>query len=64
MNLERLCVLVMYGILGLIEDDRESAIEYFHDTMEMTLGELEYFGVKLTEDELNKYKWKEGKLTC
>lgn len=31
---------------GLIDDDKESAIEYMRDTIEMSDAEAEYFGVK------------------
>lgn len=35
---------------GLIEDDRESAIEYFEDSCEMTEKEMKYFGITDEED--------------
>ena len=41
--------------MGLIQDDRESALEYFKDTCEMSIGELEYFGLKLTESDREEY---------
>lgn len=51
--------LASWAIEGLIEDDRQSAIEYLHDQMEMTIEELKFYGVELTEDELEMYDWEE-----
>lgn len=56
-GLYRMMEMLTWAIDGLIEDDRYSAIEYFHDTMDMTIEELEYFGIKLTEEELEMYEW-------
>ena len=53
----RLEELLTHAIQGLLFDDRESAIEYFHDTMDMTIEELEYFGVELTEEEQEEFEW-------
>jgi hypothetical protein len=36
---------------GLIEDDEQSAMEYFEDTCEMTESEMEYFGIIESEEE-------------
>lgn len=52
---ERLSEIATNLIWGLIEDDRESALEYFKDTCDMSLEELKYFGVKLTESD--KEEW-------
>ena len=52
---ERLSEIVTNLIWGLIQDDRESALEYFTDTCDMSIAELEYFGVKLTESEREEY---------
>lgn len=46
---ERLSKIATNLVWGLIEDDRESALEYFKDTCDMSIEELEYFGVDLTE---------------
>lgn len=54
---ERLCELLTWAIDGLIEDDRESAIQYLHDTMDMTIEELEFFGVTLTREEKDEHEW-------
>jgi hypothetical protein len=35
---------------GLIEDDKEAAMEYFENTCEMTESEMEYFGIIESED--------------
>ena len=32
---------------GLIEDDNDSAMEYFDDTCEMTEEEMEFFGIEI-----------------
>lgn len=49
---------------GLIQDDRESAIEYCIKECNMTQEEFRYLGVGLTEEELEEYKealaWNEG----
>jgi hypothetical protein len=36
---------------GLMEDDKEAAMEYFEDTCEMTESEMEYFGIIESEDD-------------
>lgn len=36
---------------GLIEDDRESAMEYFTETCEMNENEMEFFGIEDDEEE-------------
>lgn len=36
---------------GLIEDDRESAMEYFDEVCEMTDEEKKYFGIEESEEE-------------
>lgn len=53
---ERLSEIATNLIWGLIEDDRESALEYFKDTCDMSIGALEYFGVELTESEKEEYR--------
>lgn len=40
---ERLSEIATNLAWGLIEDDRESALEYFKDTCDMSIGALEYF---------------------
>ena len=36
---------------GLIEDDEESAMEYFDEVCEMTESEKEFFGIKTESEE-------------
>jgi hypothetical protein len=36
---------------GLMEDDEETAMEYFEENCEMTESEMEYFGIVESEDE-------------
>lgn len=36
---------------GLLEDDRESALEYFNETCEMEDYEKEFFGIEMEDDE-------------
>lgn len=48
---ERLCELLTLAIDGLLEDDHESAMEYFRDSMDMSKEELEFFGVALESEE-------------
>lgn len=44
---DRLTEIATLAIHGLIEDDEESAMEYFADTMELTDEEREFFGVQM-----------------
>lgn len=53
---ERLGEIATNLVWGLIEDDRQSALEYFKDTCDMPIEELEYFGVDLTESEREEYE--------
>ena len=55
MRLDELCSRLVDGLLC---DDRESAIEYFITECEMTKAELEYFGVELTEEELEEWDYR------
>ena len=48
---ERLSEIADYVIWGLIEDDRESAIEYLREEVGMIKEELEWFGVEIDEEE-------------
>ena len=52
---ERLSEIATNLVWGLIEDDRESALEYFKDTCDLSIEVLEYFGVELTESEREEY---------
>lgn len=55
---ERLSEIATQALHGLLEDDYDSAMEYFRDTIDLTDEEREYFGVPTeTEDE-------EKELTC
>ena len=47
---ERLVEIASLAIDGLREDDEESAMEYFRDTMELTDYEREFFGIPMEED--------------
>lgn len=49
---ERLAEIATWAIDGLMQDDEESALEYFTDTLELTEEEAKYFGVDF--DKLNK----------
>ena len=50
---ERLVEIASLAINGLREDDEDSAMEYFRDTMELTDYERELFGIPMEdEDEL------------
>jgi len=51
--------IATWAIEGLIEDDRQSAIEYLHDQIEMTIEELKFFGIELTKEEREMYDWEE-----
>lgn len=53
---ERLSEIATNLVWGLIEDDRQNALEYFKDTCNMSIEELEYFGVDLTESEREEYE--------
>ena len=53
---ERLTEVATNVIWGLIEDDRESALKYFKDTCDMSVEELKYYGVDLTESEREEYE--------
>lgn len=52
---ERLSEIATNLVWVLIEDDRESALEYFKDTCDISIEALEYFGVELTESEKEEY---------
>ena len=52
---ERLSELLTNTVWGLIEDDRQSAVEYLKDVCNMSIEELEYCGVELTESEREEY---------
>lgn len=48
---ERLVEIASLAINGLREDDEDSAMEYFADTMELTEYEAEFFGIDHKEME-------------
>ena len=48
---ERLVELLGLAIDGLIQDDEDSAMEYFRDTRELTDYEREFFGIPMEEEE-------------
>lgn len=51
MSYDRLTELATLFKDGLIEDDRETAMEYFEETCEMTEQEMEFFGIENEEEE-------------
>lgn len=53
---ERLSELLTNTVWGLIEDDRQSALVYLKDVCNMSIEELEYCGVELTESEREEYE--------
>ncbi len=53
-NFYRLCEIASKAIDGLIEDDEETAYEYFANEIEMDSHEAEYFG--LNPELLDDYK--------
>ena len=53
---KRLSELLTNTVWGLIEDDRQSALEYLKDVCDMYIEELEYCGVDLTESEREEYE--------
>ena len=48
---ERLVEIASLAIDGLRQDDEDSAMEYFRDTMELTEYEREFFGIPTETDE-------------
>ena len=49
---DRLSEIATQALHGLLEDDKESAMEYFRDTIDLTDEEREYFGIPTeTEDD-------------
>lgn len=61
---KRLEELATKFLWGLIQDDRESAIEYCIEECDMTAQEFRYFGIELTDEEFEEYMpdlfWNEG----
>lgn len=55
MTPERLVEIASLAIQGLLEDDEDSAMEYFAETMELTEYERGFFGVPQETDEENDY---------
>lgn len=53
-NFHRLCEIASKAIDGLVEDDEETAYEYFANEIEMDSHEAEYFG--LNPELLDDYK--------
>lgn len=52
---ERLSEIATSVIWELIHEDKEYTLDYFKYACDMSIEELEYFGVKLTESEKEKY---------
>ena len=63
-GLDRMTEIASWAIEGLIEDDRYSAIEYLHDEIDMTIEELEFFGVTLTREEKKEHEWERTCPVC
>lgn len=57
MTVERLVEIVTLAIQGLLEDDEETAMEYFAETMELTDEEREFFGVPMETDDPEDDEW-------
>lgn len=55
-GLNRLDEHVDHLVNALVEDDRDSAIEFFYDNG-FTIEELSRWGIELTEEELEMYDW-------
>lgn len=53
-NFHRICEIASKAIDGLVEDDEETAYEYFANEIEMDSHEAEYFG--LDAELLDSYK--------
>lgn len=53
-NFHRLCEIASKAIDGLVEDDTETAYEYFANEIEMDSHEADYFG--LNKELLDSYK--------
>ena len=53
-NFHRLCEIASKAIDGLVQDDEDSAYEYFANEIEMDSNEAEYFG--LDTELLDSYK--------
>lgn len=49
-TVERLVEIASKAIDGLLEDDRESAMEYFKEEMELSDYEMKFFGIAENED--------------
>lgn len=49
-TVERLVEIATHAIDGLREDDEESAMEYFRDTMELTDYERQFFGIPVENE--------------
>jgi hypothetical protein len=61
---DRLSEIATQALHGLIEDDYDSAMEYFRDTIDLTDEEREYFGVPTeSEDEEEEDEDFEDKLS-
>ena len=56
-GLNRMTEMLTWTIQGLVMDDRESVIEFLHDDVDMTIEELEFCGIYLTEEEIEMYEW-------
>lgn len=52
---ERLSEIAKSVIWELIHEDREYTMDYFKCACDMSIEELEYFGVELTESEKKEY---------
>jgi cytochrome c-type biogenesis protein CcmH/NrfG len=57
MTVERLVEIATLAIQGLLEDDEETAMEYFAETMELTDEEREFFGVPMETEDPEDDEW-------
>ena len=59
MTAERLVEIATLAIQGLLEDDEETAMEYFAETMELTDYEREFFGVPMQTEDFEDDEWED-----
>ena len=59
MTVERLVEIATLAIQGLLEDDEETAMEYFAETMELTEEEREFFGVPMETEDDEDDEWED-----
>lgn len=50
---ERMSEIATQALQGLLEDDYDSAMEYFKDTIELTEEERDYFGIPTENNDVS-----------